>query len=217
MPMTAVLAPHSINSTSPKSGDCEVSQSGKFAMWIAPEFEFVERVSRRFSSSKAEGEDLAQDALAKAYRGIGGFDGRYPRAWMHRIIQNTAASRARRRRLTEVSLDATFETDNGGSMGRQVATEDPGPDTVVVSGVLDPILETAMDELAPHYRSVINLVDLGGASYEEAAAALEVPIGTVMSRLHRGRGKLRNELAGSHLDRSKGRSTSTDGSLAAPV
>lgn len=193
--MSAVLSPEIPQAADPQGDE-------KFAMWIAPEIEFVHRVSRRFSRSRVEGEDLAQEVLTRAYRGIDGFDGRYPRAWLHRIISNSAASRARRKRVIEVSLDATMDTEAGAGMARQVLATDPEPATVVIDRLFDPLLESAMEGLAPHFRHVIDLVDLGGASYEEAAAQLDVPIGTVMSRLHRGRGKLRNELAGSHLDRS---------------
>ena len=76
------------------------------------------------------------------------------------------------------------------------------PDTVVLDATLDPTLENAVLALSADHRRVVELVDVDGLTYEEAAEVLEVPLGTVMSRLHRARGKLREALRGTHLDRA---------------
>ena len=65
------------------------------------------------------------------------------------------------------------------------------------------LVQQALDKLPVHYREVVDLVDRDGMSYEAAATELEIPTGTVMSRLHRGRRRLRENLAGTHLDRSR--------------
>lgn len=171
-----------------------------FDRWIAPEVDFVKRVSRRFCVSRADAEDLAQEVLTKAYRGIRGFDGRYPRAWLHRIIFNTAASRARKRRLVEVSLNPEADSPSMARHQAQSATTDP--EAIALSDVLDPLLAGALEALPEHHKTVIDLVDVRSMTYEEAAEVLGVPVGTIMSRLHRARGRLRESLAGSHLDRA---------------
>jgi RNA polymerase sigma-70 factor (ECF subfamily) len=175
-----------------------------FATWVEPELDFVRRVTRRMSTNQADADDLTQEVLTNAYRAIDRFDGRYPRAWLYRIASNAAASRARKRTplLTIDGSDEPFEQPTG---------DDLTPEAVVVDPVLDAALSDALDELPGHYRDVIDLVDLGGSTYEDAATALDIPMGTVMSRLHRGRRRLRDALAGSHLDRSE------HGKLAAPV
>jgi len=80
---------------------------------------------------------------------------------------------------------------------------DESVEDAVIDPILDATLISALDELPEHYRSVIDLVDVGSLSYEDAARQLGVPTGTVMSRLHRGRRRLRDELAGTHLDRGR--------------
>lgn len=171
-----------------------------FEVHVVPEIEFVRRVCRRLSSSPGDAEDLAQEVLTSAYRAAGRFDGRYPRAWLHRIAVNAAISRSRRRTPTVVPLfDHDRPIDTAGS-----DEEAHGPERVILDSVVDPLLVDALDDLPDHYRTVVDLVDVTGLSYEDAAARLEIPTGTVMSRLHRGRRKLRESLAGTHLDRSRG-------------
>ncbi len=171
-----------------------------FEVYVVPEIDFVKRVCRRLSPSSGDAEDLAQEVLTSAYRAAGRFDGRYPRAWLHRIAVNGAISRSRRRSPVVVPLldsDRPLET-----AGSDEAAQ--GPERLIVDPIVDPLLVDALDDLPDHYRSVVDLVDLTGLSYEDAAARLDIPTGTVMSRLHRGRRRLRESLAGSHLDRSKG-------------
>ncbi len=171
-----------------------------FEVYVVPEIDFVKRVCRRLSSSSSDAEDLAQEVLTSAYRAAGRFDGRYARAWLHRIAVNAAISRSRRRSPVVVPLlDHDRPIDSAGSdEGAH------GPERLIVDPIVDPLLVDALDDLPDHYRSVVDLVDLTGLSYEDAAARLEIPTGTVMSRLHRGRRKLRETLAGTHLDRSQG-------------
>lgn len=182
------------------------NQQQLFERYVVPELDFVRRITRRFSSSAADGDDLMQDVLTNAFRAIGRFDGRYPKAWLYRIASNAAASRARRHRdTTSLPDDDRMDTEM-----YLAATDDV--ETMVIDGVFDPALASALDELPEHYRSVIDLVDVASFSYEAAAEQLGVPTGTVMSRLHRGRRRLRAELVGTHLDRA--RSTGRD---SAPV
>jgi RNA polymerase sigma-70 factor (ECF subfamily) len=83
--------------------------------------------------------------------------------------------------------------------------EGPSPEDVLIDPVLDATLAAALDTLPSHYRVVVDLVDVDGLTYEDAAEALDIPMGTVMSRLHRGRRRLRDALAGTHLDRGSNR------------
>lgn len=175
----------------------------RFERYIAPETDFVNRISQRMSTNKSDAEDLAQEAMASAYRAIARFDGRYPRAWLYRIVSNAAASRARRQRAILISIDSEL----AGST--ELASEGAGPEDIVIDPVVDPVLTNALDELPNHYREVVGLVDLDGLTYEAAATELDIPKGTVMSRLHRGRRRLRETLAGTHLDRARDDSTAS--------
>ena len=164
----------------------------RFEALIVPEVDFLARVARSMSRSSAEAEDLAQDTLLKAYRALDRFDGRHPRAWLYRIARNTAINRDQRNR--ELLFGEGQELD--------VADDELSqPEHQVVTPIVDHELKTALDDLPPSFRLVLQLVDVEGMRYQEAAEVLEVPVGTVMSRLHRARRRLRAALAGTHLDR----------------
>jgi RNA polymerase sigma-70 factor (ECF subfamily) len=166
----------------------------RFEELIVPEMPFLARVARSMSHSAAEADDLAQETLVKAFRAIDSFDGAYPRAWLARIARNTAINRDQRNREFLLAEEGTVEPE-----------PDPGevsdPQEIVISQVVDEDLKRALDELPPAFRVLVQMVDVEEMSYQEAADALEIPIGTVMSRLHRARNRLRKSLAGTKLDR----------------
>jgi RNA polymerase sigma-70 factor (ECF subfamily) len=168
----------------------------RFEGYVAPEIPFLLRVCQGMSGSVSEAEDLAQDVLLRSYRAIDRFDGGYPRAWLYRIARNCAISRTRRRDPVELVADPDR------SSPRWAPDTDRGPEAEVMERGLDALLEQALDDLSPQHRMVVDLVDVHGLRYEEAAAALEIPVGTVMSRLHRARRRLRHALKGTHLDRA---------------
>ena len=169
------------------------TQNTRFEELIVPEMPFLARISRAMSHSQAEADDLAQETLVKAFRAIDRFDGKYPRAWLTRIARNTAINRDQRNREFLQTEDSTVEPE-----------PDPGevtnPEDIVLSQVVDENLRTALDQLPPSFRTLIQLVDVEGMSYQEAADVMDIPIGTVMSRLHRGRERLRKALSGTSLD-----------------
>ena len=117
------------------------NQQQLFERYVVPELDFVRRITRRFSSSAADGDDLMQDVLTNAFRAIGRFDGRYPKAWLYRIASHAAASRARRHRdTTSLPDDDRMDTEM-----YLAATDDV--ETMVIDGVFDPALASALDEL----------------------------------------------------------------------
>lgn len=166
-----------------------------FDLYIVPEIPLLLRVARSLTSQPADAEDLAQDTLLRAYRGITGFDGYYPRAWLLRILHNTHVSRLRRR--TPLLMFGNGDRDE--------TVSDPAPhvspESVVVDDSFDDAVEQALGMLRQPNKKVIDLVDIEGLSYAEAAIALQVPIGTVVSRLHRARKQIREHLADHGVDR----------------
>lgn len=176
----------------------DVSAEGRkrFEELIVPEMPFLARIARTMSHSQAEADDLAQETLIKAFRAIDNFDGAYPRAWLARIARNTAINRDQRNREFLLADEGTVEPEPD-------ASDVTDPEDIVLSQVVDEDLKRALEELPPAFRVLVQMVDVEDMTYQEAADALEIPIGTVMSRLHRARNRLRKSLAGTALDRGK--------------
>jgi RNA polymerase sigma-70 factor (ECF subfamily) len=156
----------------------------------------VYRVARRMVSTREEAEDLVQDTYARAFRSWQSYTpGTNLRAWLLRILTNLNVDRGRRiqRRPDETPLDegdyylANKLAERAGEevLDQDRAVERLSQDTIV----------TALADLPHDFRDVVVLVDIGDFSYADAAQILDVPIGTVMSRLHRGRKLLRQQLA----------------------
>jgi RNA polymerase sigma-70 factor (ECF subfamily) len=158
-----------------------------FERYVLPEIEVLLRVAHSMTRNHAEAEDLVQDTLIRAYRGIARFDGRYPRAWLLTILRNTHINRNRRRRPGLLrDQDATFERLESNAASDRA--------DVLVDEVIDGEIVSALEALSDDFRRVVELVDIDGLSYAEAAEVLGVPVGTVMSRLHRARRRIRDRL-----------------------
>jgi RNA polymerase sigma-70 factor (ECF subfamily) len=163
------------------------SRSDAFERYVLPEIEVLLRVARSLTGNTADAEDLVQDTLVRAYRSIDRFDGRHPRAWLLTILRRTHINRNRRRR-PELLCDPDSDMD-------RLAAADGEPAEAAVDAAFDAEVEAALVELTAPFRQTVELVDIGGLSYREAAQALGVPVGTVMSRLHRARARIRDQLA----------------------
>lgn len=156
----------------------------------------VYRVARRLVSSKEEAEDLVQDTYARAFRSWRSYTpGTNLRAWLLRILTNLNIDRGRRVQRTP-DLQPLEEGDYFLYNKLEESTPDGNADEERVVERLSQ--DSIVDALAavPHdFRDVIVLVDIGDFTYADAAQILDIPVGTVMSRLHRGRRILKRELA----------------------
>ncbi len=164
----------------------EASQA-LFERHVLPEIEVLLRVARSLTRNDADAEDLVQDTLIRAYRAIERFDGRHPRAWLLTILRNTHINRNRRQRP-----ELLRDPDGTSRQLNELASVDV-TDASVEAG-FDAEIERALAELDEPFRSVVQLVDVEGLRYAEAAEVMGVPVGTVMSRLHRARGRIRDRL-----------------------
>ncbi len=162
-----------------------------FRQYVLPEIDVMYRVAMSLTRNKADAEDLVQDSLVRAYKAVDRFDGRYPRAWLLTILRNTQINRTRRRR-PELLNDPDTDMER---LSSTEAGDEFDPEAVVVNPVFDATVRQALDALPAKFRRPVELVDLGGLSYQEAADVIGVPVGTVMSRLHRARKRMREHLS----------------------
>ena len=156
----------------------------------------VYRVARRLVSTREEAEDLMQETYARAFRAWRSFQpGTNLRAWLLRILTNLNIDRGRR--LQRAPDSQPLEEGDYFLYNRlEEAGREPSSDEDRVVERLSQDHAVAALSAVPHdFRDVIVLVDIGDFSYADAAQILEIPIGTVMSRLHRGRRILKRELA----------------------
>jgi RNA polymerase sigma-70 factor, ECF subfamily len=155
----------------------------------------VYRVARRLVPTREEAEDLVQDTYARAFRSWRSYTpGTNLRAWLMRILTNLNIDRGRRQQRapdTRPMEEGDYFLYN--RLEEASGTEDE--ERIVERLSQDAVVE-ALSSVPHDFRDVIVLVDIGDFSYAEAAQILDVPIGTVMSRLHRGRRILKSELAG---------------------
>jgi RNA polymerase sigma-70 factor, ECF subfamily len=161
----------------------------RFRDQVVPELPVLLRVARRMTGNGADAEDLVQETLIRAHRGIHTFDGRHPRAWLLTIQRNTWTDMNRRKRLLIADdPDGLRQRAAEGADGRT------GPEEQVLDAMLEGPLVEALEALSTAHRQVVLLVDADGLTYAEAAGVLDIPVGTVMSRLHRARRSLRRRL-----------------------
>lgn len=163
-----------------------------FRVHVEPEIPVLLRVARRLTGTSIDAEDLVQETLLRAIRAVDRFDGRYPRAWLLTILRNTWKNSLRKRRpsLLRETEEAFAAVPAHGADGRG------GAEALVMDATVDGALLAALRDLTPKMREAVVLVDVDGLSYREAAELLGIPEGTVMSRLHRARRRLRQQLSG---------------------
>jgi RNA polymerase sigma-70 factor (ECF subfamily) len=187
--------PHGGGSTNVYEAEERLHGEDAFARYVLPELEVLARVAFSITRNSADAEDLVQETLLCAYRAIDRFDGAHPRAWLFTIMRNAEAKRHRRRR-PQLLRDP-------GEAGRLEST-DPretvgSPEDVVVGAEFRSVVAQCLASLPARHRQVVELIDVDGLSYAEAAEAIGVPVGTVMSRLHRARIRIRLRLGAAGL------------------
>ncbi|WP_051162961.1 RNA polymerase sigma factor SigE [Nocardia brevicatena] len=147
----------------------------------------VYRLAYRLSGDPQDAEDLTQETFIRVFRSLSNYQPGTFEGWLHRITTNLFLDMVRRRsRIRMEALPEDYE---------RVAADGPGPEQVFHDARLDPDLQSALDSLAPEFRAAVVLCDIEGLSYEEIGATLGVKLGTVRSRIHRGRQALRDYLA----------------------
>ena len=163
----------------------------------------VYRLAYRLTGNQHDAEDLTQEVFVRVFRSLSSYTPGTFEGWLHRITTNLFLDGARRRQRIR------FE-----GLGEDVAQRLPGTELSPAQAWderhLDGDIQAALQALPPDYRAAVVLCDIEGFSYEEIAATMGVKLGTVRSRIHRGRAQLRAALA--HRERRAGRSPLRSGS-----
>jgi len=171
-------------------------EAAQLAAWVPPTWDEVvrEHASRvyrlafRLSGNRADAEDLTQETFVRVFKSLAEYTPGTFEGWLHRITTNLFLDMVRRRQ--RIRFDALPE-----DAGDRLASRESGPETTFDEMHLDPEIQRALDELPADFRVAVVLCDLEQLSYEEIAATLGIKVGTVRSRIHRGRVLLRQALA----------------------
>jgi RNA polymerase sigma-70 factor (ECF subfamily) len=165
-----------------------------FQAAVGENIDALYRGALRMTRNREEAEDLVQETFLRAYRFRDQFQpGTNFKAWLFKIQTNLFRSRYRRQWNNSQSLDDTEEFYLYQHLGPDNPPgDDPAAEVLNRIGVEE--VRKAIEELPPAYRAAVLLTDVEGFSYKETADILEVPVGTVMSRLHRGRQRLQTKL-----------------------
>src|SRR3954469_5685451 len=152
----------------------------------------------RMTRNPSDAEDLVQETYLKAYRAFGSFQaGTNLKAWLYRILTNTFINtyRAKKRRPEQTELDEVEDLYLYRRLGGlEAAAAGRSAEEEVLDHFTEDDVKAALESLPEQFRMAVLLADVEGFSYKEIAEILDVPIGTVMSRLHRGRKALQKEL-----------------------
>ncbi|GAA4402730.1 RNA polymerase sigma factor SigE [Tsukamurella soli] len=148
----------------------------------------VYRLAYRLSGNQHDAEDLTQETFIRVFKSLSSYEPGTFEGWLHRITTNLFLDMVRRRgRIRMEALPEDYD---------RVPSSEPDPETVYDDANLGADLQRALDSLAPEFRAAVVLCDIEGLSYEEIATTLGVKLGTVRSRIHRGRQAIREALAG---------------------
>jgi RNA polymerase sigma-70 factor (ECF subfamily) len=160
-------------------------------------------IAYRLTGNHADAEDLTQEAFLRAFRFFGNYRRDLPfENWLFRIMSNLFVDDLRRRPKARIqSLDAPVGGENSGESNAYLEIPDSrdNPERVVLHEELDEQIQKALATLPPDFRMTVILADIEGMSYEEISETMRCSLGTVRSRLHRGRKMLRSRLAGFNI------------------
>ena len=164
--------------------------------WEAPSWEDVVeqhsarvyRLAYRLTGNPHDAEDLTQEVFVRVFRSLSSYTPGTFEGWLHRITTNLFLDQARRK--SKIRFDALADDADSRLPGRM-----PSPDAQMADRMLDDDIEAALADLPPEFRAAVVLCDIEGLSYEEIADVLDAKLGTVRSRIHRGRKMLRTALA----------------------
>ncbi|HNQ08330.1 MAG TPA: RNA polymerase sigma factor SigE [Tetrasphaera sp.] len=166
------------------------------AVWTPPTWEEivqehsarVYRLAYRLTGNVHDAEDLTHDVFIRVFRSLGSYTPGNFEGWLHRITTNVFLDKMRRKQ--RIRFDALSDESSA-----RLPSREPAPDQVYADRHFDDDVQRALDALPPDFRAAVVLCDIEGLSYEEISTTLGIKLGTVRSRIHRGRSLLREALA----------------------
>ncbi len=165
-----------------------------FELLISDYQVYAYNVAYRMLGNEEDAKDITQEALIKVYKSIHKFKETSSfSTWLYRIVMNTCKDELKKRKEATISLDKEIQTDDG-SMSMEIGDERLNPSRIVERNEVSHVVQEAINTLPDANRMVIVLRDIQGMSYEEISQVIKEPIGTVKSRINRGRGQLKKIL-----------------------
>jgi RNA polymerase sigma-70 factor (ECF subfamily) len=166
-------------------GVLEQEERKRFEECVLPHLDAAFNLARWLLRSREDAEDVAQEAMLRAYRFFGGYRAGDARAWLLQIVRNCCYTWLQKKRPGEELTDIMEET---------VPDEGDSPEALAIASFDRERLAGALESLPPHFREILVLRELEGCSYKEIAAITSRPIGTIMSALARARQQLKKVL-----------------------
>lgn len=172
----------------------EVQKQEDFEDEIIPHLDAMYNFALRLTSDPSDAEDLVQDTIVKAYRFFSSYEkGTNAKAWLFRILKNSYINNYRKKSKQPNQVDYD-EVSTFYETIRAERTDTSDLEDKMFRDLIDDDISQALEELPEDFRTVVLLCDVEGFTYEEIANMLDVPIGTIRSRLHRGRNLLKAQL-----------------------
>jgi RNA polymerase sigma-70 factor (ECF subfamily) len=186
-PRTDESATETVRATFVTDGDAQAWTPPSWEEIVSTHSARVYRLAYRLTGNQHDAEDLTQEVFVRVFRSLSTYTPGTFEGWLHRITTNLFLDMVRRRQ--RIRFDALGE-----DAAERLASREPSPAQHFADTHFDADVQQALDTLAPEFRAAVVLCDIEGLSYEEIAATLGVKLGTVRSRIHRGRSHLRKAL-----------------------
>ena len=171
------------------------SQSRRFQEIALPHLDAAYNLARWLARNDADAQDIVQEAFLRAFRSFAGFRGTSARPWLLAIVRNTCYTWLRQHRRSQLEVPYDDEVASDEAEGQPYPMEtDANPESILAASEERQLFDAALEKLPVEFREAVILRDVEELSYKEIAAVAAIPIGTVMSRLARGRRMLYAEL-----------------------